>query len=299
MSINDDNRLGNNIRSLRNAYGDTQQDLAKAVGVSRNSISYYENKGRRDPEIISAIAKRYMVSVYELQYCDFTGLKEITYDNEDFFKKFDIIFPIISSEKAFKDVDFKKAYHLHIKIYSEIKANNQEAIADLLDCLDLYKHVFYNNIDFTEDKRIIINNRDVIGAVGLNTIAILSVFLCIEQSLMLFNENSLLSRKIKFQNLEILKICLENDFTYNEAKEEIKELNEELDCIEWIKILKKIVSGIGNWRDLLYYHCALEYIFNLIENEYDPNVNKMIGIEMMQSFSSCQNVYAMRYLKYI
>ena len=298
MTTNDDNRLGNNIRALRLAYGERQEDLAKAVNVSRTNIINYEKNGYGNPEIISAIAKRYMVSVYELKYCDFAGLKEINYDNEDFIKKIYIVFPTVSSEEALKDEKFKKAYSLHNKIYSELKANNIEAIVDLLDCLDLYDNVFYSNIEF-KDGRFIIQNGDVIGAVGLNYLAIFSVLLFLERCFVVLTENTVLSKKVKSHVLELLKTYNENEDSYNEAEESIRELNEELDTIELMKIMKKIVGATGKWQDLLYYYCALQYIFNLIENEYEPNVNKMIGYEMMRSFSSCKNVYAMRYLKYI
>ena len=43
--MTDLDKLGNNIRCLRIAYGETQEDLGWAIGVEKNTISYYE-KGR-------------------------------------------------------------------------------------------------------------------------------------------------------------------------------------------------------------------------------------------------------------
>lgn len=239
MLTNDNNRIGNNIRSLRKAYGETQQQLADAINTSRTNIINYEKHGYGNPEIISAIAKRYMVSVYELQYCDFNGLKEINFDNDDFLNKIYIVFPIVSSEKALKDEKFRKAYSLHIQIYSELKANNHEAIFDLLNCLDLYDAVFYSYVDVKRDGRLIFPNSDVMGAVCLNYIAIFSVLLFIERGFMVLKENALMSEKVKSHILELLKTCNENEDSYNEAEKLIKEMNVVFDSINLMTIMKK------------------------------------------------------------
>lgn len=53
-------RLGLNIRSLRKAYGETQEELGVALNVEKNTVSYYEN-GKREPnkDMIAEIAKHY------------------------------------------------------------------------------------------------------------------------------------------------------------------------------------------------------------------------------------------------
>ena len=40
--IHDSNRLGKNIRALRNFYGKSQEDLAAHLFVNRNTISHYQ-----------------------------------------------------------------------------------------------------------------------------------------------------------------------------------------------------------------------------------------------------------------
>ena len=67
-------KLGANIKALRLAWKETQDDLAYAIGLDENTnISYYEN-GKRypKPDIIFKIAKHYRITEYELMFSDFT-----------------------------------------------------------------------------------------------------------------------------------------------------------------------------------------------------------------------------------
>ena len=67
------NQLGRNIKSLRTAYGETQLELALAVGLdSPNAIANYE-KGDRKPksEIRSRIAAHFRITEEELANSDF------------------------------------------------------------------------------------------------------------------------------------------------------------------------------------------------------------------------------------
>ena len=79
------NRLGNNIRALREAYEETQEDLAKVIPCMRETIGKYERGERHiDDEIKQKIAKHYKVSVQELLFSDLSKYnlhfnKEILY----------------------------------------------------------------------------------------------------------------------------------------------------------------------------------------------------------------------------
>lgn len=70
-------QLGKNIKYLRTAYGETQLDLALAVGLdSPNAIANYENGGRTPkPDIRKKIAIHYRITEDELIHSDFSGLK--------------------------------------------------------------------------------------------------------------------------------------------------------------------------------------------------------------------------------
>lgn len=54
--------FGARLREVRKAHGETQPELAKALGVSRSAVSMYES-GEREPSyaLLSAIAAHYGV----------------------------------------------------------------------------------------------------------------------------------------------------------------------------------------------------------------------------------------------
>lgn len=65
------NYLASNLKHLRKSYGETQEELAKALYLEKNTISQYEN-GSRKPveETLKGIAKRYGVTIDSLLYED-------------------------------------------------------------------------------------------------------------------------------------------------------------------------------------------------------------------------------------
>ena len=73
-------RLGANIRALRKAYGETQEELGVALSIEKNTVSYYEN-GKREPnkDMLTEIAKHFMVSVEELMTLFFSSSKAFKY----------------------------------------------------------------------------------------------------------------------------------------------------------------------------------------------------------------------------
>lgn len=75
-------RLGNNIRCIRIAYGETQEQLGFIIGVEKTTISQYEN-GKREPsrDVLCAIAEHYVISVEELTQCDLSGIDKIKVKN--------------------------------------------------------------------------------------------------------------------------------------------------------------------------------------------------------------------------
>ncbi len=55
-------KLGANIRSLRRAYGETQEQLAAVLYTEKNTISNYERGDRQPPrKTIIDIANHYMI----------------------------------------------------------------------------------------------------------------------------------------------------------------------------------------------------------------------------------------------
>lgn len=134
-----DKRLGANIRSLRKAYGETQEELGAVLHIEKNTVSYYEN-GKREPnkDMLTEIANHFMVSVEELMYCDLSGIGSITVDENAFWKNIDIVLPIVLSDEALENDHFKKAYKIHRNFYDELHKISIDGMDHLDVCFDEY-----------------------------------------------------------------------------------------------------------------------------------------------------------------
>ena len=72
--------IGENIKTLRKTHKLTQPEFAKIVGVSRNSLSRYENgTSRVSTELIDRICKKFNVS-----YVDIVGEEKMLTPVEDY-----------------------------------------------------------------------------------------------------------------------------------------------------------------------------------------------------------------------
>lgn len=65
-------RLCKNIRTLRKERGETQRELADAIGVYQTAVSKWENSGRMNLENAIKVADHYGVSLDELSGRDFS-----------------------------------------------------------------------------------------------------------------------------------------------------------------------------------------------------------------------------------
>lgn len=65
-------QLFENIRTLRKERGETQRELADAIGVYQTAVSKWENSGRMNLENAIKVADHYGVSLDELSGRDFS-----------------------------------------------------------------------------------------------------------------------------------------------------------------------------------------------------------------------------------
>ena len=277
-------RLGANIRSLRLAYGETQEQLGEAIHVEKNTVSYYETGKRRiDNETLSAIANYYMISVEELLFSDLTNINKISIDNKAFLKNIDTILPIISSEKAMENENFQNAVNLHKSLYKQLSSGDFDISKEIDMCIDFY-------IDAEMD--------DTIKAeVSANHIALdyLMMFIMNSAIFILTNQSAaikqVISRDSKAKNIISDIDSFKPDimaFLSGCDDETQKEIDSNL----------IIIKESNKWSDLAYYYLALKYILNLVDNGLDWNINKRIGAEMMKSYASINNVYAAHFIEY-
>lgn len=115
-------RIGNNIRYLREAYGESQEQLGFITDVAKAAISAYENGTREaKTEKPQAIATLFSVSVEELMNGDFSGFPKMVYDPNIMFENIGLWLPYCASNKALSNAHFKRAYKFHREIFVEIR----------------------------------------------------------------------------------------------------------------------------------------------------------------------------------
>lgn len=284
--MSDLKKLGANIRSLRMAFGETQEQLGEAIFVEKNTVSYYEN-GKREPnkETLIAIAKHYSISVGELLHSDLTEIGTITVDQNAFWKNIDIIFPIISSEKALSNENFKKAFDAHKEFYDQLHKRNLDGIDKLDICEGGYQAAM-------EDDGIEVEAAANIIALWLLFMTFIKV---VPESLK--NQPASL-RQVAARDEETRKVIEDIDPSFEaDMKEILGEINTE-ELKNEISQMLTVVKKSRAWTDLAYYYLALQYLLNLVDNDLGQGYNQRIGGEMMHAFFSVNNQYAAHYLEY-
>lgn len=280
--------LGANIRSLRMAYGETQEQLGVALHVEKNTVSYYEN-GKREPskETIRAIARHYMVSVEELLHSDLTDIDPIIVNEHSLWKNIRIIFPLISSEKAMQNDNFKKAYQIHKELLRNLQLENFDYLNSLdLDLLEPY-------LDATDDE-----NAEAEASANCLALWYMLMYSLKMVPALIQNPPAAL-RQLAKRDYDARAILENPDPNFGaEANEVLNDLNNDEDIKETILEMLTAVKQSKEWSDLADYYLALQYVINIVDNELDWGFNQRIGVEMLRSFSSLNNKYAFRFLKW-
>lgn len=285
--MNDLNRLAANIRSLRMAYGETQEQLGEAIGgFAKNAISYYET-GQREPnkETLSAIAKHYMVSVEELLHSDLTSIGKITVDKDAFWKNIDIILPIVSSDKAMQNKSFKRAFKAHRAFYEQLHLVSLDGIDNVDVCMDGYM--------------VAMEDDSIKAEAAANFLALWYLLMMSMKTVPVVMKNRPAAlRQVAAKDEKTRKVIENIDPSFEvDAKAALNEIDDD----EMEEMLSEMLAAIKkskDWSDLADYYLALQYVWNLVDNDLDFGFNQRIGAEMMNAFVLVKNIYAARFLKY-
>lgn len=280
-------QLGKNIRGLRKAFGETQDELAMSVNVTKSAISLYE-RSERVPErdILVRIAQHYRVPISDLLHGNFskmTNISKIPLNNQ---KKrtlmIEKMLPIICTQTALENDSFKEAYEIHKRLYNLLITESDTTADPVLieQCCDLYIAARQEGI--------------MEGAANL-------LWWLLLVGMMTAIMNPRFSENLEIDNFDngTLKDFLTagllpeygeddtvDDFSTKLNIEEFLEENE-VDILVSICLLKKT----REYAELGDYYLALCYIFNLIGNNRSSETNIAIGIELIRILRLLQNPY--------
>lgn len=282
--MEDYKKIGNNIRSLRLAYGESQEELGRILHVTKSAVSNYERGVRPQPhETIIAIAEHFGLTYEEFINSDFSTIGKINFDSTYIENNILTIFPIVSTENAIKNEIFRKAYESHKKGIYLAGRIDPKGPQMILDGFRLY-------IEAVEDERSKFE-------ASANIIGLYYLFLVFYQAPSVLENNTwaifsqLLSTRPK------LKTYINED--NSSYKKNAEEIVIELQSSEWVEFISKCIKNIkrsNKWSDLADYYLALPYIFFLVDNGLSRIFNLKIGMEMLRIFSNIGNEYATKYL---
>ena len=271
-------RVGRNIKDLRKAHGETQEELGRFLNIEGNTVSMYES-GKRQPDLdmLQKIAARYGRPLDEFVRADFSSLDltKVVLTWESIASSFEIMFPLACSDEALKDASFAEGYNITKRILSKLKQGGTVARSLFEKAIDAYA----NSFDESETEESAVNI--------LWLIFVLFSLLPDEQSIKM-GEAVLYG---KASGSEFIKSYLLNKNipdTENEANKKSYSSDMNGCIVECMRFLK----GSLKYANLADYYLALRYVIGLVDTDLGPDLNKSIGMEMMLSFLSLGNPYA-------
>lgn len=290
-------QLGDNIRGLRKMWGETQLDLAIAIGLDNGTtISNYENGRTPERDILIRIAKHYRITENELLYSDFKNAKPLRAVplgiSKEVAELVDTMIPQFSSPSALENEDFKIAYEMHQRMLECLFRGNGGykdvdcLIADFRKCIECYKKA--------SDQKIIEATANYTGLLALVGLALGMLNKELWESFDIASESSNPPNNIEFlRNNGFLPFFMED--VVPEKDDEIEQLKKqfmdlyEVDFFIGIVILKRS----KNYNDLGDYYFALRYAFNILSNtSLSPEMYRAIGFELLYTYDVMHNKYA-------
>ena len=283
--------LSKNIKSLRVAYGESQFDLALAVGLnSPNAISNYEAGTRTPtPETLKKIAEHYRITEYELIYSNLSSLQFPAIASQNFAKYFELciqIFPICCTDSAMGDPFFKKGYTAHLRCLKACETiletgypfDKNKLDSEITICFEAYIQSEVPeakaNILWWYFLILVTNSKKNSWMIDAYTAIIESKNICW---------------------IDILKHHYLKDCSYVK-KIDFVEDTEELKFLgvigEVVLVLLEELNEYPGWSHFVNYYIALSYIFCDISNGFTDEMNNAIGLELLSTYAQIGNPYA-------
>ncbi|MBP5255235.1 MAG: helix-turn-helix transcriptional regulator [Lachnospiraceae bacterium] len=280
-------QFGANIRSLRKAYGETQEQLGQVLHVEKNTVSSYEN-GKREPdrETLDAIAKHFLVTVDELLNADYSSIGEVHADREGFFRYIYIFLPIISSEEALANAHFRKGVEAHRALYDRLREGDYEAALEPESAVDAYTAAAEENAHLEAEA-------------AANLLDLMYLPLMAEKNL--WNTLNLRTAPIAQMAREDAGFRQAIDalaYVSGERGDGAEDPEADAEMGELRKECLRILRKSGCHAELAEFHLALQYLWNITDSGLGTALNGTVGAEMMYTYAELGNPYAARFIRY-
>ena len=286
-------KLGPNIRALRNVYGLTLQKMADDLEISIAAISYYE-KGERfpDKDILLKIANYLLVTETQLLRDDFAdipkdALKNIPINNKAFKREcMKTIYPRFSSEEALENHNFKTARHIQKRVYDAIFEGVEYDDRDAEQFIGMYQKALDEGV--------------ILSAANILSFLFYLGEIYSAASIQLIEEAKALRGKETNAKAIASKMLLSEADKQTEDTAELEQ--EKLDFLkEYTPLILKCIAKLKRSEKFAYlgdYYLALRYIYRMVRNGNDHARNSEIGYEMMRAFKQIGNPRAKKFLDF-
>ncbi len=266
--MKDQEILGKNICALRRAFGETQGELADLLAVSMTVIDEYEKGISQPPEnIIRYLESHFKVSAECLSGCDFTDYSEVLQDPE--FSRLDMVFPVAASEEALKNEHFLKAYNLHMTVYDYLYMKPYEYMACLISLAnEIDQEYRAAEAELKDRAPVFVNYMATVGALNL-----------------------MVRKGVKCRRNRTIEPVREAD---RSSGDQIEYEDEKLRR-RW----KTTLYQSDRWKAVSDYYTALDYVWNFVKNDFPPERNTEMGMEMLYIAAGLGNQYALRFLRWL
>ncbi len=276
------NKVAENIKFIREVFGETQKELAEIIGVTHNAISNYEN-GERMPDLqkLEVIALHYGIAVDALINGDLSQMefevKPLTW--EMLISSFKDMLPLISSEKAMEDKHFAKGYEYSCRIINEVEKAGRTSIEHYLErALEEYQESYmqYGTIE---------SIANTLWALFIGYISFTDEHVERRAEAVLYGKGL----KKDFAKNYILREVNSTDSGWNHARRDYVKEN-----YEYSMLLLKELKESKDYTQLADYYLALQYLFGMVWNDASEDFNKTIGLELLRSLVLLGNPYVMK-----
>ena len=278
----DSNKVVENIKIIRTIFGETQKELAEAIGVTHNAISNYE-KGERMPDLqkIEMIALHYGIAVDALINGDLSKMdfkiEPLTW--ERLISTFKDMLPLISNEKALEDKYFAKGYEYSCRIINDVKQAGRSSIELCLErSLEEYQESY---LQYGTKESI----ANMLWTLFIGYMSFADEHVEKRAEAVLYGEGV----KKDFAKKYIVREINSTVSDGNLARREYVKDNYE-NCMLLLKMLKESKE----YSELADYYLALQYLLGMVWNDASEDFNKAVGLELIRSLVALGNPYAMK-----
>jgi len=277
--------LQNNIKGLRMSMGESQSDLAAAIGVSAGTIGNYESGTRfPKPEVLIKLASHFQVTSDALLLDNLSSLPEMgnrVIKEDDYVSYMEKLFPLICTPSALENENFRRAYEIH---------------KDFCDCLIQSKDFDDNKIELCMELYTSARNEGIIegSANYLWWAMFLGMAVVVCNPYLMENADLFNNKEVKWK--DVINAGLLPKFGVDASPEYDREHEEtrlafleeyENEILLNINLLKRSKS----YSDLGDYYIVMQYLFNLVSNSNKRATNISIGFELMRYFRKFKNPY--------